>query len=60
MKLLRWLFKPRQKEVNRVRNIQAVRQETREDMPGFWYYGDIEENRRKAAALREQAKHRNG
>ena len=43
------------REENRVKSLRDVRFDKRVDLPGFYLYGDIEENKRKAAALRAQA-----
>jgi hypothetical protein len=61
MKWLRRLFRTRPAERNRVVNLRAVRQHKRVQLPGFAYdYGDFEENKRRAAALRKQAQRGDG
>lgn len=56
---MRWLKaifrRPRRREQNRVASLRAVRWETRIGNPAFFEYGDIEENKRRAAALRKKA-----
>lgn len=60
-RLLKALFRPRPKERNRIVNLRAVRQNQRVQLPGFAYdYGDFEENKRRAAALRKQAQKGDG
>jgi len=62
MRFLRWLFRTRVRpsERNRIRNLQAVRIDKREDQPGFYLYGDIEFNQRRAKELRDKAQGKDG